>query len=179
VTGKSDLGARARVFADQAYRDVDDGGESLGHCREVAALLAELGCEEHVVAAGLLHDVVEDTAVAIEEVRAAFGDRVGDLVAALTEDAAVQDYRRRKLLLRTATADAGHVAMVIFAADKLARVRAADRAEADIAPLKLEHYRRSSEMFAANGVRTPHAVELEQRLRLRRDDRVAGPVALA
>jgi hypothetical protein len=171
--------ASANAFVEQAYRGVDDGGAALRHGREVADLLASLGCEEHVVVAGLVHDVVEDTPVGIDDVRAAFGERVAALVAVLTEDASIEDYRQRKLALRTAIADAGHVAMVIFAADKLARVRAADLGGLPIDPLKLDHYRRASEMFAANGVRTPHAVELEQRLRTRRGARAAGPVALA
>jgi hypothetical protein len=65
---------------------------------------------------------------------------------------------------------------VIFGADKLARVRAADGSGAPIAPAKLEHYRRSAELLTAHGVRTAHAEELRRRLALRPDDpdRLAG-----
>lgn len=41
-------------------------------------VLAELGFDAHSVAAGLLHDTVEDTKVTLEEVDAEFGEQVAD-----------------------------------------------------------------------------------------------------
>ncbi len=46
----------------------------------VARLLAGLGYDEHVLAAALLHDVVEDTPVTLPEIRQAFGERIALLV---------------------------------------------------------------------------------------------------
>lgn len=169
---------RARAFVDRAYRDVDDGGESLAHVCEVGAVLAEMGCEPHVTAAGLLHDVVEDTSVTVEDVSAAFGERIGELVAALSEDETIDEYDDRKLALREAITEAGYVALVIFAADKLARLRAADRDGQSIEPRKLAHYRRSAEMFRAHGIRGPHLHELDRRLRARRPGLPPGPFGL-
>jgi (p)ppGpp synthase/HD superfamily hydrolase len=154
---------RAAAFVARAYDGADP--RLLEHCRAVAALLAELGCEDHVVATGLLHDVVEDTPVALPELRERFGDRVADLVAVLTENEAITGYRERKRALRDGIAGAGHTAMVIFAADKLARVRAADERGEPIEPRKLEHYLRTAELLASHGIRTPHVAELNRRLR--------------
>jgi hypothetical protein len=78
-----------------------DGQAFITHPVRVARLLARRGYDDEVLAAALLHDVVEETPVALEEVRAAFGDRVGGLVAAVTENLALpfderkRDYRER------------------------------------------------------------------------------------
>jgi hypothetical protein len=68
--------------------------------------------------------------------------------------------------------------LVIFAADKLARPRAADRAGLPIEPRKLARYRRSAEMFRAHGIRGSHLDELDRRLRTRRPGTPPGPVGL-
>ena len=49
------------------------GEPYLSHPLAVAEILAELGFDAHSVAAGLLHDTVEDTKVTLEEVDAEFG----------------------------------------------------------------------------------------------------------
>ena len=52
-----------------------------GHCVPVAQIIQKWGIEdEDTIAASLLHDVVEDTDVTLEEIRAAFGDRVARIV---------------------------------------------------------------------------------------------------
>src|SRR4029453_2760735 len=56
------------------------GDDFLLHPIGVAKILAELGSDESTLAAGLVHDVVEDTPATIEEVRAEFGDDVATLV---------------------------------------------------------------------------------------------------
>ena len=56
------------------------------HPMETAVIVSTLTCDEDVIAAALLHDVVEDTPVTIEEVEERFGPRVAQLVASETED---------------------------------------------------------------------------------------------
>src|ERR671939_248580 len=46
------------------------GEPYLVHPLEVAVLLAEMKLDPHAIAAGLLHDLVEDTTVTIDEIRA-------------------------------------------------------------------------------------------------------------
>ena len=44
----------------------------IAHPVGVAMLLLEMGCADEVVAAGLLHDTVEDTKVSIDDIRQQF-----------------------------------------------------------------------------------------------------------
>ena len=55
------------------------------HPLAVAYKLAEMGSNLNVVAAGLLHDVIEDSTVTLEEVSAQFGDDIASLVDSLTK----------------------------------------------------------------------------------------------
>jgi RelA/SpoT family (p)ppGpp synthetase len=55
------------------------------HCVEVARMLADLGLDHHAVAAGLLHDVVEDTDWTIEDVRKRFDKEIATLVDGVTK----------------------------------------------------------------------------------------------
>jgi (p)ppGpp synthase/HD superfamily hydrolase len=55
------------------------------HPAAVALILARLGYGEPVLAAALLHDVVEDTAVPLDSIRSEFGDEVAALVDWCTE----------------------------------------------------------------------------------------------
>ena len=55
------------------------------HLVEVAYILASLQCGPNTIIAGLLHDVVEDTDVTVEEVAKKWGEEVGKIVDALTK----------------------------------------------------------------------------------------------
>ena len=55
------------------------------HLVEVAYILASLQCGPNTIIAGLLHDVVEDTDVTIEEINKRWGEEVGKIVDALTK----------------------------------------------------------------------------------------------
>jgi len=92
------------------------------HPVAVTELLAEEGLGEEVLAAGLLHDVVEHADVELVEIRRRFGAEVGHLVAAMTEDETIDDYQERKEEHRDRVAAAGPAARAIFAADKTANV---------------------------------------------------------
>lgn len=108
-----------------------------------------------MVAAGLLHDAVEDSDVGVQEIRSRFGDRVAGVVAAVTEDASVDDYERRKAGLREAVARAGRDAHAVYAADKIVKVRElraqAARAEHSLGEpdlhRRLDHYEESLRML--------------------------------
>lgn len=55
------------------------------HPLAVMSALLDVDHDEDVVIAGVLHDVVEDSFVTIEDLRADFGDRVADIVAGVTK----------------------------------------------------------------------------------------------
>ena len=55
------------------------------HLVEVAYIVASLQCGPNTIIAGLLHDVVEDTDVTVEEIQKRWGDEVSKIVDALTK----------------------------------------------------------------------------------------------
>jgi GTP pyrophosphokinase len=78
---------RAYVFAMQAHgpQRRASGDPYFTHPLEVAAILTDLKLDTATIATALLHDVVEDTTVSIDEIRAAFGDEVAGLVDGVTK----------------------------------------------------------------------------------------------
>ena len=158
-------------FAERAHarqRRESDAAPFLLHPLEVAALLAGRGHDDEVVAAGVLHDVVEKTDATPGEVRERFGDRTADLVATVTEDPAIADYLARKAALREQVEGAGPDALAVYAADKLAKSRelraqaARDQAALDEPGLerRLHHYQESLALLERAAPDSPLAVQL-------------------
>jgi len=140
---------RASDALGDAYRDVPvKAGKGIEHARDVAAVLREAGCAEPVQVAGLLHDVVEDTRWTVRDVSARFGDDVAALVAAVTEDAEITSYRRRKRALREQIERSGPAAIDIALADKVASLRFALAAGRRVPKRKLAHYEATLAMAA-------------------------------
>ena len=143
------------VHAEQ--RRESDAAQFITHPLEVAALLYNTGHREHVVAAGILHDSVEDTPATTDTIKARFGSEVAAVVAAMTEDATIENFEQRKAALRRQIAEFGPDATAVYAADKVAKVRElrsrATRGQDVLdsrnasAQAKLEHYRASLEML--------------------------------
>ncbi len=61
------------------------GEPYLVHPLEVAGVLAEMRLDTTAIAAGLLHDAVEDTTVTIEEINTEFGEQVAHIVEGVTK----------------------------------------------------------------------------------------------
>jgi (p)ppGpp synthase/HD superfamily hydrolase len=66
------------------------------HPLEAASMVERSGYPDHVVAAAVLHDVLEDTDTQRRELRERFGPEVAELVEVLSDDPAItyQDARR-------------------------------------------------------------------------------------
>jgi GTP diphosphokinase / guanosine-3',5'-bis(diphosphate) 3'-diphosphatase len=82
-----DLLRRAYIYSAKVHQGQTRlSGESyLNHPIEVAAILASLKLDAATVAAGLLHDTIEDTTATPEEIKEMFGDDVAGLVDGLTK----------------------------------------------------------------------------------------------
>ena len=164
------LSAAYEVAADVHGGSLGSGRVSLRHPIAVATLLHDAGYPEHVVAAALLHDVVEDGGLAPEAMEERFGPQVAGLVARLTEDETIASFPHRKAALRSQAVGDGPEAAAIFAADKLASTRSALRRPGAPPAEKLEHYERSLSLLQARYPDLPFLGELEadlSRLRAR------------
>ena len=107
----------------QGQRRQVDGQPFILHPLEVGALLYQAGAPDDVVAAGLLHDTIEKSPATPGELRRRFGADVADLVAAVTEDETIASYGPRKEALRRRATESGDEAAMVFAADKISKVR--------------------------------------------------------
>ncbi len=128
-----ELLVRAYKFSDVAHAgQVRHSGEPyVSHCIEVARILADLQLDTTTVASGLLHDIVEDTDITVDDVAREFGSEIAQIVDGLTkianlplssrEERQVENYR--KLLLSIAK-DARVI--LIKLADRLHNMRTLD-----------------------------------------------------
>ncbi len=82
-----DLVQRAYRVAEEAHREQKrhSGEPYINHCVSVASILAELKVPPEVIAAGLLHDTVEDTTVTLADIRRDFGETITALVDGVTK----------------------------------------------------------------------------------------------
>ncbi len=82
-----DLVRRAYDMAEGAHRGEKrlTGHAFITHPLAVSYKLAEMGLNLNVVVAGLLHDVVEDTGITIDDIRRDFGDDIASLVESVTK----------------------------------------------------------------------------------------------
>jgi GTP pyrophosphokinase len=78
---------RAYVFAAKAHKGQEriSGEPYLSHPLEVAGILTDLRLDTGTVAAGLLHDVVEDTHAGLAELKELFGNEVAAVVDGVTK----------------------------------------------------------------------------------------------
>jgi guanosine-3',5'-bis(diphosphate) 3'-pyrophosphohydrolase len=142
----------AREFAVAAHGDQQYGTHPYSvHLDAVAELLAPFGELAQVI--GYLHDVVEDTAVPLEKVRAEFGDHVAACVALLTDEAGANRQERKAKTNAKLSAVSGtdQLALVVKAADRLANLRASVQGGSNS---KLGMYAREHSAFRAAAYRT-------------------------
>jgi (p)ppGpp synthase/HD superfamily hydrolase len=114
---------QARSAHEGQVRNGSGGMPYVEHSKAVATLLDEHDFGEEVLAAALLHDVVEDSETTLDELRELFGETVAGMVGVLTDDESIEAYRERKAEHRERVAAAGEDALAIYAADKLTNVR--------------------------------------------------------
>ena len=160
-----ELPARAYEFALRAHHGPARRGDTdIDHPVSVARLLDGAGFGDEVVAAALLHDVVEDTARGLSELEDEFGPEVRGLVEAMTEDAEIGDYEERKAEHRKRVLSSGAGPASIYAADKLARVRAYSESGDPVPAHRLDHYWDTLELFASRRPELPFLSELAAEL---------------
>ena len=119
----------AAEFADRAHQGVFRKGTEIPyitHPMETAAIVTAFTDEPEMIAAALLHDVIEDAGVTREELEEKFGPRVAFLVDGESEDKSKSWVERKGATverLKTATRDEKILAL----ADKLSNIRSTAR----------------------------------------------------
>ncbi len=126
----TDLETRARLFATAAHAAVGQLRKYthepyIVHPAEVVSIVKTVDHTEAMIAAAWLHDVVEDTGVSIELIRAEFGSEVSDLVGWLTDVSRPDHGNRaaRKAIDRAHTAQAPAEAQTVKLADLISNTR--------------------------------------------------------
>lgn len=125
----------AIIFATSAHKGQFRKGTQIPyilHPLEAAAIVGTMTTDDEIIAAAVLHDVVEDTDTTVEQIKERFGERVAALVASESEDkrenlSAESTWKIRKQEtidhLKTAPIDVKKITL----GDKLSNIRAIHR----------------------------------------------------
>ncbi len=185
---------RAYVFAAKVHEGQQrlSGEPYLVHPLEVAGILVDMRMDTASVAAGLLHDTLEDTLTTPEELRRLFGDEVGFLVEGLTKIAKIeftsarerQAENFRKMLVAMSRdirilliklADRLHNMRTLEFMGEDARRRVAGETLEIYAPLAhrlgIDWMRRELTDLAFRAIKPRHAKEIRSALRAQRRER--------
>jgi len=125
--------AQAVAFAAYAHDNQLRKGTALPyivHPMEAVSIAATMTNDPEVLAAAVLHDVIEDCGVTEAELRTRFGRRVAQLVRAESEDKSDDtqaSWQKRKLRMVNRLLVASREIMIITLADKLSNLRAIER----------------------------------------------------
>jgi len=127
---------RAIIFATKAHSGTTRKGTNVPyivHPIEAAAIVSAMTDDEEIIAAAVLHDVLEDTDATREELHARFGYRITELVANESEDkrrdlpASLTWKIRKQETITFLETRASRDAKILALADKLSNLRAIHR----------------------------------------------------
>ena len=126
---------RAIVFAVRAHAGTERRGKGfpyIVHPMEAVEIVATMTPDQELLAAAALHDTVEATDTTVEQIRAEFGDRVAELVAAESDEPhesrdSVENWRARKQTAIDRLAAASRDVKIVALGDKLSNMRAIAR----------------------------------------------------
>jgi (p)ppGpp synthase/HD superfamily hydrolase len=94
------------------------------HPLAVGILLAKAGCQDEVIAAGILHDTVEDTSITLDYICEKFGDKVASVVEGASEPDRSLPWEERKTHTIEFLNAASLEVRLVTCADKLHNIRA-------------------------------------------------------
>lgn len=126
---------RAICFATKAHEGVVRKGTDVPyivHPLEALAIVATITSDQELMAAAVLHDVVEDAGINVDDIRREFGQRVADLVDAESDREVpglshVESWQNRKQATIDRLAAAGRDTQIVALGDKLSNMRAMAR----------------------------------------------------
>ena len=115
------------------------------HPLEVMHNLLLMGADKNLMAAGVLHDTVEDTDATLEEIAEKFGEDVASLVASHTEKDKSLPWKKRKDIALEHLKHANKREQMLVLADKLSNMRAIARDYDKIQDKLWERFNRGKE----------------------------------
>ncbi|KAF5751155.1 GTP diphosphokinase RSH2 chloroplastic [Tripterygium wilfordii] len=125
-----DFVVKAFYAAEKAHRGQMrvSGGPYLQHCVETAVLLALIGADSTVVAAGLLHDTLDDCFLSRDYIFKTFGAGVADLVEGVSKLSQFSKLaRENNTASKTIEADRLHTMFLAMADARAVLIKLADR----------------------------------------------------
>ncbi|KAL2493315.1 putative GTP diphosphokinase RSH3 [Abeliophyllum distichum] len=127
---RDDFVIKAFYEAEKAHRGQmrASGHPYLQHCVETAVLLATIGANATVVAAGLLHDTVDDSSVSYDYIFKTFGAGVAELVEGVSKLSHLSKLaRENNTASKTVEADRLHTMFLAMADARAVLIKLADR----------------------------------------------------
>ncbi|XP_021293646.1 probable GTP diphosphokinase RSH2, chloroplastic [Herrania umbratica] len=125
-----DFVVKAFYEAEKAHRGQmrASGDPYLQHCVETAVLLASIGANSTVVAAGLLHDTLDDSFLSYDYIFRTFGAGVADLVEGVSKLSQLSKLaRENNTASKTVEADRLHTMFLAMADARAVLIKLADR----------------------------------------------------
>ena len=130
----SSLLDRAIIFAVRAHQNVERKGKGfpyIVHPMEAMSIVATMTNDQELLAAAVLHDVVEDTDTTVDVLRREFGERIAQLVETESdiriEGPKADSWHVRKQAAIDRLSRASHDAKIVALGDKLSNMRAIAR----------------------------------------------------
>ena len=130
---------KAYYFAREAHKEQlrKSGEPYIIHPINVGINLAELNMDSRAIAAGFLHDVLEDTAISREEIRKNFGEEVADTVYRVSDEPGTKREEKKQ---KTYPKIRDHYrATVVKLCDRIANVEASINNPKKLNMYKAEH----------------------------------------
>lgn len=89
------------------------------HSLQVAFYLLDIGKRGDIVVAAILHDLLEDSGAVKDDITKRFGQKVGDLVEAVSYDESIEDWQDRYKELFDRVKNYGEEALILKCVDLL------------------------------------------------------------
>jgi len=123
---------RAIIYAVKAHAGIERRGKGfpyIVHPMEAVEIVATMTPDQELLSAAVLHDVVEDTPVTVDDLRAEFGDRIATLVEQESDKfvegvSEADSWHDRKQAAIDRLAAAPKDAKMVALGDKLSNMRA-------------------------------------------------------
>jgi len=161
----------AAQFAAKAHKEAGQtrkycGSPYIVHPAEVAKLVSMVSNDVPTICAAWLHDVAEDTAYTIDDIRILFGDEIADIVSDLTDISKPQDGNRetRKEIDRQHTASGSQKAHTVKLADLISNTKSIVSHDPDFAVVYLKEKEKLLEVLTDGsailyGIASEHLIQ--------------------